>query len=142
MQLTNVVLPAPLGPMTPRISPWRIVRSTSETAARPPKRLVMPRASRMGGPVPVPEDGKRETGNEGVWPDDPVSLIPLCTLGFPISAFRFPSSRQPARAHVGQKHVPSDPPALRDPAEQIGQSARQEDDEEDDDGSQNGRMQL
>src|SRR6266851_1893464 len=38
MQLTKVVLPAPLGPITPRISPRRISRSTPWRAAPPPSR--------------------------------------------------------------------------------------------------------
>ena len=50
MQFTNVVLPAPFGPRTPRISPRRIVRSTPSTAARPPNFFVMPVATRMGSP--------------------------------------------------------------------------------------------
>src|SRR5215471_14319966 len=44
-RLTRVVLPEPLGPMSPRISPsWRS-KLTSDTAASPPNRLVTPRAS-------------------------------------------------------------------------------------------------
>src|SRR5688500_7494130 len=45
-QLKNVVLPAPLGPMSPTISWSYTTKSTSETAVRPPNRLVTPRASR------------------------------------------------------------------------------------------------
>ena len=36
--LKSVVLPAPLGPMTPRISPWRSARLYSVSASRPRKR--------------------------------------------------------------------------------------------------------
>src|SRR5690348_95389 len=46
MQLSNVVLPAPLGPMTPRISPLATVALTPLTAATPPKRFVTPFSSR------------------------------------------------------------------------------------------------
>ena len=45
--LKNVVLPAPLGPMIEAIWPSSSVKSTLSSAVRPPKRLVMPRASRM-----------------------------------------------------------------------------------------------
>jgi hypothetical protein len=40
MQLMSVVLPEPLGPMMPSRSPERTVRLTSESATKPPKRLV------------------------------------------------------------------------------------------------------
>src|SRR5256885_133110 len=42
MQLKNVVLPAPLGPMTPVTSPARARRLTSSSACRPPKRIDTP----------------------------------------------------------------------------------------------------
>src|SRR5258705_8012526 len=45
MRLTSVVLPAPFGPMRPRISPAPIVRATSLVATSPPKRLVSPTVS-------------------------------------------------------------------------------------------------
>src|SRR5208282_1438905 len=45
-RLTNVVLPAPLGPISPRISPRSSRIETSSLATRPPKRLVRPRVSR------------------------------------------------------------------------------------------------
>src|ERR1700738_1708324 len=35
--LNSVVLPAPFGPMMPRISPWQMVKLTLLTARRPPK---------------------------------------------------------------------------------------------------------
>src|SRR5919198_996014 len=48
-----VVLPAPLGPRKPRISPRSTRKETSSIAVRPPKRLVRARASikpdRTGG---------------------------------------------------------------------------------------------
>ncbi len=47
-QLKKVVLPAPLGPMRPTISPELTVRSTLRTAVRPPKRMVTPLASSTG----------------------------------------------------------------------------------------------
>ncbi len=45
-QLKNVVLPAPLGPMSPTISPSCTFMLTSSTAVRPPNRIVTPLASR------------------------------------------------------------------------------------------------
>src|SRR5690606_5370982 len=47
MQLKNVVLPAPFGPMILAIEPRGMLKSRLSTATRPPKRLVMPRAERM-----------------------------------------------------------------------------------------------
>src|SRR5271167_1634805 len=43
--LNSVVLPAPLGPISPRISPSARVKVTSDTATKPPKRLVTPLTS-------------------------------------------------------------------------------------------------
>ncbi len=52
----SVVLPAPFGPMTPKISPDATSNETSVRAARPPKRFVTPRtessALRRHGPPP------------------------------------------------------------------------------------------
>ena len=36
-QFNKVVLPAPLGPMTPNVSPWNTSKDTSSTAKMPPK---------------------------------------------------------------------------------------------------------
>jgi len=44
-----VVLPAPFGPMSPRISPWRTDRSTSSTARMPPKLTARPWVSSATG---------------------------------------------------------------------------------------------
>src|SRR5215211_7295982 len=49
--LKNVVLPAPFGPIRLTIERSGISKSTSLTAMRPPKTLVIPRASRM---LPLP----------------------------------------------------------------------------------------
>jgi hypothetical protein len=46
-RLNAVVLPAPLGPMMPRIMPLRTWKPTSSTALRPPKFFDRPRASRI-----------------------------------------------------------------------------------------------
>ena len=48
MQSNKVVLPAPLWPISPRISPSRSVRLTCSMAAMPPKRLRTPLHSRIG----------------------------------------------------------------------------------------------
>src|SRR6185436_18355069 len=40
MQLNSVVLPAPLGPISPMISPGSMASEISRLASRPPKRLV------------------------------------------------------------------------------------------------------
>src|SRR5882762_2262509 len=46
MRLKTVVLPEPLGPMRPTISPSSIRRERSSTARRPPKSFVRPSVSR------------------------------------------------------------------------------------------------
>ena len=47
-QLKNVVLPAPLGPISPMISPRWTVKFTESTAVRPPNRMVTFSAARIG----------------------------------------------------------------------------------------------
>src|SRR5690606_23512931 len=47
MALRKVVLPAPLGPMMPKISPCCTERDTLSTAVRRPKILVRPVVARM-----------------------------------------------------------------------------------------------
>src|SRR5215471_19715014 len=47
MRLINVVFPAPLGPMSPRISPWESSKLTFDTASTPAKRLVRLRTQRI-----------------------------------------------------------------------------------------------
>src|SRR5262249_35971164 len=67
-QLKNVDLPAPFGPIRPRMSPWSSVTDALSTALKLPKVLVTPRASRsMAGlrrsrlVAPLPEPiGERE----------------------------------------------------------------------------------
>src|SRR6185503_8536542 len=48
MQLKSVVLPEPLGPMRPRISPSRTSKDTAFSAVKPPNRLVRPVTVSMG----------------------------------------------------------------------------------------------
>src|ERR1017187_7730006 len=118
MQLTNVVLPAPFGPRTPRISPRRIVRSTPSSAARPPKRFVMPVATRIGSP------DRRDGGTTRV------SV----------------TSRHPVRANVREKTPPAKffagpgHRARRSP--EGNEAAGQKHDEENDENPENGRMEL
>src|SRR5215207_594994 len=50
--LKNVVLPAPFGPIRLTIERSGMSKSTSLTAMRPPKTLVIPRASRMFAALP------------------------------------------------------------------------------------------
>src|SRR6266567_4916951 len=99
MQLTNVVFPAPLGPRTPRISPLRIVKSTPATAARPPKRLVIWRASRIG--VPGSGLGTRDSGLELIVEAPVRALRPS-----PFALRRL--SLHPARSNVGEQEVAPD----------------------------------
>src|SRR4029450_5229447 len=52
MAANSVVLPAPLGPIRPTISPWCTSSDAWSTALRPPNDLERPRTSSMGGPSP------------------------------------------------------------------------------------------
>src|SRR5829696_1597426 len=49
MRSMSVVLPAPLGPMTPTKSPWATPKDSSSTAFRPPKAFDRLRTSSMVG---------------------------------------------------------------------------------------------
>ncbi len=49
MQLKSVVLPAPLGPIRPTISPGSMTSETSRLATRPPNRLVHDSTSSRAG---------------------------------------------------------------------------------------------
>ncbi len=65
---TKVLLPAPLGPMTPSTSPRRTSRSTSDTATTSPNRLVMPAARRRACPrspaAPLGEIGELRVASQ------------------------------------------------------------------------------
>src|SRR5215510_12322530 len=50
-RLSSVVLPEPLGPRMPRISPASICSETPDTATRPPKRLLSPSTLRNMAPT-------------------------------------------------------------------------------------------
>src|SRR5229473_2732330 len=68
MQFSSVVLPAPLGPMMPTMSPLAISKFTPSTAATPPKRLVTPRSSSCGtAPSGAPANSRRSLGVRGVF---------------------------------------------------------------------------
>src|SRR4029077_5345005 len=66
MTLKSVVLPAPLGPMMPRISPGAARRLTSFTAVRPPKRLVTASSSSIAShrAQPLPDPADQALGHE------------------------------------------------------------------------------
>src|SRR5512144_293647 len=66
MTLKSVVLPAPLGPMMPRISPGAARKLTSLTAVRPPKRLVTASSSSIAShrAQPLPEEAHQALGDE------------------------------------------------------------------------------
>src|SRR5262245_12792784 len=52
--LRSEVLPAPFGPMTERISPWRTSRLTSSTAVTPPNCLATPATRSCSSPASNP----------------------------------------------------------------------------------------
>src|SRR6476661_8772191 len=66
MTLKRVVLPAPLGPMMPRISPGAARRLTSFTAVSPPKRLVTASSSSIAShrAQPLPDPANQALGHE------------------------------------------------------------------------------
>ncbi len=51
--LKQVVLPAPFGPISPRISPRLISKETESSATRPPKRSVTSRMASRVSPTPT-----------------------------------------------------------------------------------------
>src|SRR5436190_2830026 len=73
-QLKNVDLPAPLGPMTARISPRGTAIDTLLSAARPPKRIVRPSMRRMG---PSADDGPRPLPAGAVAPSSGALVTPV-----------------------------------------------------------------
>src|SRR5258706_15256995 len=65
MMLNVVLLPAPLGPMTPRISFSRTSKSRLDTASRPPNRLLRPLSSRTADGIVNPDQSLRCRENRG-----------------------------------------------------------------------------
>src|SRR4051812_49229218 len=51
MTLSSVVLPAPFGPITPNVSPWRTPNVTPSSAVSPPKRFVTDRTASSCSPA-------------------------------------------------------------------------------------------
>src|SRR2546426_6358939 len=54
MQFSTEVLPAPLGPMSARISPWRALSETLSRTFSPPKASDTERSSSSAIPAPAP----------------------------------------------------------------------------------------
>jgi hypothetical protein len=54
--LKAVVLPAPLGPISAQISPWRTPKLTSSSAVTPPNRTVRPSTCSNWEPVRLPSN--------------------------------------------------------------------------------------
>src|SRR6516162_2966841 len=61
MMLNSVVLPAPLGPISPKISPSSTVNDTSSKARSPPKRRDT--RSQTSTP-PSPQEGREDTARQ------------------------------------------------------------------------------
>src|SRR2546422_7166837 len=59
-QLKKVLLPAPLGPMMARISPWATSKLTLLSAVRPPKRTVSPSVRKIGATAALPRSALAE----------------------------------------------------------------------------------
>src|SRR5215204_3562939 len=75
MALKHVVLPAPLGPMRPKISPCSMTKLTLSRATRPPNRFVRPsrrRTSPMLHRLPTVLQFRRPAlvGDESLRPED------------------------------------------------------------------------
>ena len=90
IRLNIVVLPAPLGPIRPRISPALTSKLTLSTATRPPKRRVAPATLRIGWP------------RSGCWrcSSDPAAMGGVgCTRGSQRSA----KGTMPARARCSSR---------------------------------------
>src|SRR5215208_960833 len=63
IKLNSVVLPAPFGPITLRISPGSSARSTPSTAWTPPKCRFSPRISSSGATSGPPDQAARPEAN-------------------------------------------------------------------------------
>src|SRR5712691_3164343 len=79
-QEKSVVLPAPFGPMIPKISPAKTLKSIDERARTPPKRFETPRTDRSasGGindSPRRPEEPGRQRRQPPSDPDEPVRLV-------------------------------------------------------------------
>src|SRR5882762_10151944 len=74
MTLTNVVLPAPLGPMRPWIDPSSTSSDTPSTARTPPKwRWTLSRRRSTGSwsrPPPWLDDGEAASPDDALRPED------------------------------------------------------------------------
>ena len=98
----TVVLPAPLGPMIPRISPSCTCRSTPRTACTPPKDLVSPRVSsttapvrgRMVAPVTRGSAARSPTLTERSAAPPPASSSRACTGSMPEARARVSATRR------------------------------------------------
>src|ERR1700722_12348676 len=76
-QLKKVLLPAPLGPIRPMISPSATSRSAPSTALNAPNALTMPRASRNTGRLLRGHRTRRHPcGDRGPERRDPAGLEP------------------------------------------------------------------
>ena len=64
--LKNVVLPAPLGPMSPMMPPRGTTRSTALSATTPPNAFVTPRTSRIAAPCPTGPLATRSRSQAGM----------------------------------------------------------------------------
>ena len=97
--LTSVVLPAPLGPMSPKTSPFLIEIETPSTAASPSKWTVTSKASRVSSAVPaMPGVGA------------PIRAVRSLRASRSIMA-RYPGARRPAAGGRRRPRLPRRRPA-------------------------------
>src|SRR5215469_5589513 len=105
MRRMSVVLPAPLAPSRPRISPRRTLRLTASTAVNWPKRLVTCRASARDAIVLPPLLAGERGRNHGVfevrlhWPD--TVREPPVRGPYPPASTAPPGQRRRARSAGG-----------------------------------------
>src|SRR5450759_3750903 len=74
MTLTNVVLPAPLGPIKPWIEPCSTSSDTPSTACTPPKCRWTLSRRRSTDSIPMrppsgPDDGQSAAADDALWPE-------------------------------------------------------------------------
>src|SRR5574342_226495 len=100
--LMSVVLPAPLGPRSAKISPARTARSTPARATTSPYRFTSPRTSTTGGSTPrnvSPEDAA------GLAPAEQ-GAAPLADLAGEVAAQRLVEARvERGAAPMGQRRL-------------------------------------
>ena len=125
MTLKQVVLPAPLGPIRPRISPSLMSKLTSSSATTPPNRSVTSSTSRTvaGGASRTQRHPRACVPSSSAWSFLPRARAPSARPD------RAPGREQTLRPEDGQQHqrqAEDQHPAVLEPAEPLGEVGDQD----------------